>query len=112
MESGQGGDAAEAVSLPVIVRDAALDDIREAVDWYEKQSPGLGSEFVRCLDTCLSIVGRHPEMFPEVHRQSRMALVRRFPYLIIYRITPDFISVIAVMHGSRQPRRWKGRAEA
>jgi len=110
--SGSVRDAAEALNLPVIVREAALDDIREAVVWDERQSPGLGGEFVRCLDVCLSLIGRNPGIFEVVHRQARMALVRRFPYLVIYRITPDFISVIAVMQGSRQPRRWKGRTGA
>jgi plasmid stabilization system protein ParE len=40
-----------------------------------------------------------------------MALARRFPYLIIYRVFPDFISVVAVIHGKRHPRRWKSRLE-
>ena len=109
MGSSQELIAGQAVSLPLIVREAAQEDIREAFGWYERQSPGLGTEFLRCLDSCLSLVDRHPEIFREVHRQSRMAIVRRFPYLVIYRVTPDFISVIAVMHGSRHPRRWKGR---
>lgn len=99
------------MSLPVIVRDAAQEDIREAVEWYERQSPGLGMEFLRCVDDCLSLMSRYPELFPEVHRKSRMALLRRFPYLVIYRPTPELISVIAVMHGSRHPRRWKSRSE-
>jgi len=40
-----------------------------------------------------------------------MALPRRFPYLIIYRVFLDFISVVAVIHGKRNPRRWKARLE-
>ena len=85
MGSVQGLVAELAVSLPLIVREAVQEDIREAFGWYERQSPGLGDEFLRCLDACLSRVSRHPEIFQEVHRQSRMALVRRFPYLVIYR---------------------------
>ena len=34
-----------------------------------------------------------------------MGLPRKFPYLVIYRVFPDFISVVAVMHGSRHPKR-------
>ncbi len=40
-----------------------------------------------------------------------MALPRRFPYLIIYSILQDFISVVAVIHGKLHPRRWKARLE-
>lgn len=111
MGSGQSFLAEQTVSLPLIVREAAHEDIREAFGWYENQSPGLGAEFLRCLDACLSLLGRQPEIFLEIHRRSRMALVRRFPYLVIYGVTPDFISVIAVMHGSRHPRRWRGRLD-
>lgn len=111
MGSGQKHDATKVVTLPLIVREAAQEDIREAVDWYEHRSPGLGSQYLDRLDDCLSRVARNPELFPEVHRSSRMAVLQRFPYLVIYRVTPALISVIAVMHGSRHPRRWKERRD-
>ena len=111
MGSSQRRDATKAVSLPLIVREAAQEDIREAVDWYEHRSTGLGGQFLDRLDACLSLVARNPELFPEVHRRLRMAVLQRFPYLVIYRVTPEFISVVAVIHGSRHPRRWKGRRD-
>jgi plasmid stabilization system protein ParE len=55
------------------------------------------------------LISRQPTLFPIVHRQARMALPRRFPYLIIYRVFPDFISIVAVIHGKRHPRRWQAR---
>ena len=61
MGRGQAQAAAEAVSVRLIVREAAQEDIREAVEWYDRQSPGLGAEFVRCVDACLSLISRHPE---------------------------------------------------
>lgn len=98
------------MSLPLFVREAAQEDIRMAVAWYERQTPELGAEFINSLDSCLSLIRQWPETFPEVHRNSRMAVLRRFPCLVIYRNTPRFISIIAVIHGSRDPRRWKARA--
>jgi plasmid stabilization system protein ParE len=35
--------------------------------------------------------------------------VKRFPYVVYYRVHPDRIEVIAVLHGSRHPRTWRGR---
>jgi len=99
------------VSFPVILRDEAEVDMAEAALWYERRSLGLGAEFVRRVDACLALVSRQPTLFPVIHREARMALPRRFPYLIIYRVFPDFISVIAVIHGKRHPRRWKSRLE-
>jgi len=97
------------VSLPVIVRDEAEADIAEAAIWYERRSVGLGAEFVRSIDACFSLISRQPEIFPVVHRQARMALPRKFPYLVIYRAMPDSIHIVAVMHGNRHPRTWKSR---
>jgi plasmid stabilization system protein ParE len=99
------------LSFPVILRDEAEADMAEAALWYERRSLGLGAEFVRSVDACLALVSRQPTLFPVIHREARMALARRFPYLIIYRVFPDFISVVAVIHGKRHPRRWKSRLE-
>ena len=38
-----------------------------------------------------------------------MALVRRFPYLVLYRLGDESISVIAVFHAKRDPKIWKSR---
>ena len=99
------------MSLTVIFRDEAEADMTEAALWHERRCLGLGAEFVRSVDACLALVSRQPTLFPVIHREAHMALPRRFPYLIIYRVFPDFISVVAVIHGKRHPRRWKARLE-
>ena len=44
----------------LIIRPDAELDIRDAFNWYEAQTLGLGSEFVRAVDVCLSHIGRNP----------------------------------------------------
>ena len=39
----------------------------------------------------------------------RRVKLRRFPYLIYYRLSSDLIEVIAVFHGSRDPKLWQER---
>jgi plasmid stabilization system protein ParE len=97
------------VSLRIIARDEAEADIAEAALWYERQRAGLGREFIGEVDACFDLIARQPEVFPVVHRHARLGLLRKFPYLVVYRVFPDFISVVAVMHGRRHPRRWKSR---
>ncbi len=36
-------------------------DIREAYGWYEERRPGLGEEFLSCVDACIQQVCRMPE---------------------------------------------------
>jgi plasmid stabilization system protein ParE len=44
-----------------------------------------------------------------VHKQVRMALVRRFPYLVFYTPEANQITVFFVFHAARDPRMWKRR---
>ena len=64
----------------LIIRPDAELDIREAFEWYEAQILGLGSEFVRAVDVCLSSIGRNPLAYPIIYKQARRAFIWRFPY--------------------------------
>ena len=92
------------MSLPVIVRPAAERDLLEAQRWYEAQRAGLGGEFRAEIDGVLRLINEWPLGFPEVHRGIRRAVLRRFPYLVYYRVEPKRALVIAALHSSRDPR--------
>ena len=95
--------------MRVLFRPEAEGELIEAIDWYEVRSPGLGADLLRCVDACVERILRQPESYPVVHRKTRMALVRRFPYLLLYRITDEGISVVAVFHAKRDPKIWQAR---
>ena len=93
----------------VIVRPAAEADLQEAYGWYEQREPGLGVEFVRCVDSCVHLIRRHPEIYPTIHKHVRQGVVRRFPYSVMYFTAGDDVVVTSVFHASRDPRIWKRR---
>ena len=94
----------------IIVRPEAEAEVQTAFDWYEKQSDGLGFEFLRALDACLSGITRNPLAYTGVHQKNvRRALVRRFPYALFYLVDEDTIVVIAVFNVKRQPIDWLRR---
>lgn len=95
--------------MKILFRPEAEDELIEAIDWYEFRCPGLGADMLRCVDACIERISRHPESYPVVHRETRMALVRRFPYLMLYRISDMGLSIIAVFHASRDPKIWQER---
>jgi toxin ParE1/3/4 len=43
-------------------------------------------------------------------KRTRRFLIRRFPYLVIFRELADKILIIAVAHGRRRPGYWHDRA--
>lgn len=95
--------------MQCIVRPAAAADIDEAFLWYEAQRPGLGREFLAAADTLIDAIAEHPLRHPVIRRNTRRALMRRFPYAMYFRVYDEVIVVVACMHGRRNPRRWQVR---
>ncbi|SHE89457.1 Plasmid stabilization system protein ParE [Desulfacinum infernum DSM 9756] len=98
------------MNIRLVIRPEAERDIQEAYLWYEKRREGLGEDFLLCVEEGLSKIMRSPHMYPVVYRGVRRLLVRRFPYGIFYVIREELISVLAVLHGHRDPDRWRQRA--
>jgi hypothetical protein len=67
------------------------------------------AEFLRSLDAALARVEREPLRQAVVHASARRALLRRFPYSLIYETSPDEILIVACIHGRRDPKRWQER---
>jgi plasmid stabilization system protein ParE len=97
------------MSLRVVFRPEAQADLLQTREWYERQGLGLGDAFSDRAEEAIERVQRMPRMYAMVFRDVRRAKIRRFPYLIYYRVQEDQIEVIAVLHGSRDPRLWQKR---
>jgi hypothetical protein len=53
----------------------------------------------------------NPWQFPVVYKSIRRALLRHFPYALMFVIEADeTLTVIACFHGSRDPARWQEQA--
>ena len=97
------------MTLELRLRPEAELDLAEAALWYEEQGSGLGDQFLDEVLAVFSTIAETPLMYPIVHRSTRRALIHRFPFGVYYRVETTVIIVVAVMHGSRNPRRWKSR---
>ena len=94
----------------LIVRSKAEEDLTEARDWYDDQCAGLGQEFLIAVDEAFERIRQFPEIYAAEYRNVRRARLRRFPYVVYYRIVDEGLEVLAVLHGSRHPRTWRSRA--
>lgn len=84
----------------------ALREIGAAQEWYELQSPGLGEEFIVAMELQLKRLEQAPLLYAEVIPNVRRALLPRFPYGLFYAVKGDLVYVLAVLHDSRNPKRW------
>ena len=97
------------MSLPIAWRPEAEGDLLTARDWYKWQRSGLGEEFADAVDVMPALIESMPEAYAMVLRTVRRAKLRRFPYLIYYRVLANQIEVLAVLHSSRDPMIWQNR---
>jgi plasmid stabilization system protein ParE len=95
---------------PVIFTPRACAELIDAQDWYENEARGLGRRFRVALDTVVQRMSVSPSQFPVIYKNVRRALLRRFPYALMFVIEADeTLSVIACFHGSRDPAYWHKR---
>lgn len=62
------------------------DDLSEIRNYYEAQSPGLGDRFVDEFERQILEIAALPTRWMIVNGDIRRALMRRFPYVIFFRI--------------------------
>jgi len=98
------------VTRRLVLQPEAEEDIRSARRWYERQSPGLGNEFLRAVEASLAKVERTPELYAAVDQATRRARVPRFPFAIYYEIEAASVVIYAVWHSRRDPTEWQQRS--
>ena len=78
-------------------------DLAAAYDWYQQRSPGLGIDFVRCVDATIALVQHSPQLFRQRHGAHRLAMTPRFPYAVyfIWDEASHFISIRRILHFSQ-----------
>lgn len=83
------------------------DDLKEIIDYLGKRASGLGQKFAKGFRAALSELRSHPgrgsiKMLKIPVPETRSWSVDGFrDYLILYRIWPNAIRVLAVTHGAR-----------
>lgn len=89
----------------------AKEDIRDAAQWYNKQSQGLGKRFTSEVRDSVRYIKQNPTACSIRYDQVRTAGLRVFPFMIHYTVDEDNNTVIisAVLHTSRDPQEWEKR---
>ena len=90
--------------MEILFRPEARAEALEAQAWYEARALGLGLEFARSLDAAVNQAARSPATFASIGWGGcRRVLLRKFPFLLIYRAQGTQLLVVAVFHHRRDP---------
>ena len=92
------------------VRPEAELDALEAASWYEGEREGLGAEFLAELRATFVRIEEGPLRFPLVFRESRRAILHRFPFGVFFIVEAELATVLAITHLHRHSGVWQTRA--
>lgn len=83
----------------------------DAADWYERRREGLGESFTNSIVDALRLIAERPLAWPSWPEDPtvRLKVVRRFPYVIAFRVGSNEVRILALAHDKRQRGYWRDR---
>lgn len=95
--------------LPIAFHPEAHAEALAAFDWYYQRSHSAAEAFMQAVDHAGQCIRNAPESWPEYLFGTRRYLLKRFPFVVVYREREHRIEIIAVAHGRRRPGYWSDR---
>jgi plasmid stabilization system protein ParE len=91
------------MKFEILIKPQADEEIIDAARWYEHQRVGLAQEFLDALEATLDSISPNPKKYRATYRQSRHALVPKFPYAVYFLIEGDRVVVYGIGNTARDP---------
>ena len=87
----------------------AIADARGARLWYAERSSHAADQFMAELDRALERILESPKRWPKKAGVRRYVL-RRYPFIVVYRTRESVVEIVAVAHARRRPGYWSSRS--
>jgi hypothetical protein len=99
---------------PVRILQEAAEEVAAAADWYDRERPGLGTEFSDAVEAAIDLIEEDIlPLFPLPGKSGAKGttrlILKRFPYDIVVIERSSEAVVVAVAHHSRKPGYWRER---
>lgn len=79
-------------------------ELVEIRDYYNEKSRNLGDDFINEFERQVLRIAAMPYRWMVVRGDTRRALMKRFPYLILFRVVNDeVIRITVIKHERRHP---------
>lgn len=95
--------------LPLEFHPEAREEAIEAYDWYAQRSQSAADAFWDELQDAGKAIQKSPEFWSHYLHDTRRYLMKRYPFVVVYRVGEERIEIVAVAHGRRRPGYWKRR---
>ena len=91
----------------IILHENVVRKLEAAAQWYEEQQVGLGEDFIYEFETLLKYIDQIPFAFPRAFGKYRQVMLKRFPFIILYKIESKTIEISNLIHAKQHPRKRK-----
>ncbi len=95
--------------MQVAFTEPASIELDDAIEYYSLRLNEVGKLFLDEVLETIDLIRQFPQIWPQNSGHTRKAILRHFPYNLIYSIMNDRIVVIAIAHQNREPEYWIDR---
>lgn len=95
----------------LIYDSAALQEYEDAVEYYKDIDLELAKRFRNDVLDAVKGISKSPLQWPIYVDDVRRRVLSDFPYIIFYLTSSELITIVAIMHSSREPDNWLGRLD-
>ncbi len=80
------------MNRPISIHEAAENELNDAADFYDLESPGLGEAFINEIHKAVDLIAHFPEASQLIRGRIRRKVLIKFPYALIIagNRNPDF----------------------
>ena len=81
-----------------------INELREIIEYYNDCHEGLGEEFLEEFESQVLKIAKMPTRWSPINEHLRKSLMKRFPFLIYFRIIDNkLIRILVVKHQKHHP---------
>ncbi|MEO8761712.1 MAG: hypothetical protein ABI388_09750 [Bacteroidia bacterium] len=78
-------------------------DMLAAAQWYEMQEVGLGNKFLDDVEALFAYLESNPLLFRKIAVTVYQAPLKKFPYVVLYKIKGKMVHIAAVFNCYQNP---------
>ena len=91
----------------IILEQRVAGDFETAFLFYEAISPALSNNFTNLFELAVDKIKKKPYNYFNLTKKLRRITLGKFPYLIIYKISGEKVTVIGLFHQSSKSSSWR-----
>ncbi len=93
------------MSFTLVFRGVAAQDAFKAFVWYHSIRPSLGDRFFTALRDVYDQIQANPFSYQTRKGGFKHALLRKFPYRVVYEVDGRDVFIYRIQHTKRKPSR-------